>query len=75
MTTGDDCKVVATVSHPNFRDPVVVGVEKGDVIAVCFHPELTQDARIHAHFVEKVLAHAKVPPQREQDARLCELLL
>jgi 5'-phosphate synthase pdxT subunit len=33
-----------------------VAVRQGDVLAVAFHPELTDDARVHAWLVERIRA-------------------
>jgi pyridoxal 5'-phosphate synthase pdxT subunit len=45
---GDDVEVLAEVDgHP-------VAVRQGNVLAVAFHPELTDDPRIHAWLVDRV---------------------
>lgn len=44
----DDVEVLATV------DDAVVGVRRGSVEGYAFHPELTEDGRIHAAFVARV---------------------
>ncbi|ACJ17382.1 pyridoxine biosynthesis amidotransferase [Thermococcus onnurineus NA1] len=33
----------------------VVGVEQGNIIGLAFHPELTDDARLHEYFLRKAL--------------------
>jgi len=33
----------------------VVGVQQGDLVATSFHPELTQDSRLHQYFMRTVL--------------------
>lgn len=35
----------------------IVGVKQGSVLGVAFHPELTEDARLHAYFLRLVTAH------------------
>jgi len=40
------------------RDSVIVAVRSGPIMATAFHPELTDDARWHALFVEMVRQHA-----------------
>jgi pyridoxal 5'-phosphate synthase pdxT subunit len=45
---GPESKVLAT-----YLDAPVL-VEEGKHMVATFHPELTHDARIHKHFVEKV---------------------
>jgi 5'-phosphate synthase pdxT subunit len=34
-------------------------VQKGNLMAGTFHPELTQDATVHRHFLELVAAHPR----------------
>jgi 5'-phosphate synthase pdxT subunit len=50
--TGSDVEVLAEVDgHP-------VAVRQGRVLAVAFHPELTDDPRVHAWLIEQVRAAA-----------------
>jgi 5'-phosphate synthase pdxT subunit len=51
-----EAKVLATVKHPKSDRPLIVAVEQGDRLATTFHPELTDDTRIHAYFLDKVLS-------------------
>jgi 5'-phosphate synthase pdxT subunit len=49
---GEDVEVLAKVEgHP-------VAVRQGNILAVAFHPELTDDERIHAWLLERVRQHA-----------------
>ena len=49
---GEDVEVLAEIEgHP-------VAVRHGNILAVAFHPELTEDERIHAWLVERVRQHA-----------------
>ena len=49
---GEDVEVLAEIEgHP-------VAVRQGNMLAVAFHPELTEDDRIHAWLVERVRQHA-----------------
>jgi pyridoxal 5'-phosphate synthase pdxT subunit len=49
---GDDVEVLAEVEgHP-------VAVRQGNILAVAFHPELTDDERVHAWLVQQVRQHA-----------------
>jgi 5'-phosphate synthase pdxT subunit len=49
---GPEVEVLARVGeHP-------VAVRQGNVIATSFHPELTDDARLHAAFVTRIVADA-----------------
>jgi 5'-phosphate synthase pdxT subunit len=51
--TGDGVEVLAEVDgHP-------VAVRQGNIMAVAFHPELTDDARVHAWLVERVRSAAE----------------
>jgi 5'-phosphate synthase pdxT subunit len=52
---GDGVEVLAEV------DGRPVAVRQGDVLAVAFHPELTDDARLHAWLVERIRAAAAAP--------------
>jgi 5'-phosphate synthase pdxT subunit len=38
-------------------------VEKGNVLAATFHPELTDDSTVHAHFLELAAAHTGKSPR------------
>jgi 5'-phosphate synthase pdxT subunit len=35
-------------------DDVIIMAEQGNVLAVAFHPELTDDLRIHQYFLDKI---------------------
>jgi pyridoxal 5'-phosphate synthase pdxT subunit len=49
---GEDVEVLAEIEgHP-------VAVRQGNILAVAFHPELTEDERIHTWLVEQVRQHA-----------------
>jgi 5'-phosphate synthase pdxT subunit len=49
---GEDVEVLAEIEgHP-------VAVRQGNILAVAFHPELTDDERVHAWLVERVREHA-----------------
>jgi len=48
-----------------------VGVRQGKAVGIAFHPELTQDLRLHRWFLERVAglslpSHAAVPADRER---------
>ena len=43
------------------RDGFPVLVEQGHILAATFHPELSQDRRVHQHFVDLVRSHAEQP--------------
>jgi pyridoxal 5'-phosphate synthase pdxT subunit len=49
---GEEVEVLAEIEgHP-------VAVRQGNILAVAFHPELTEDERVHAWLVEQVRQHA-----------------
>jgi 5'-phosphate synthase pdxT subunit len=49
---GDEVEVLAELEgHP-------IAVRQGDILAVAFHPELTDDGRIHAWLVERIRERA-----------------
>jgi 5'-phosphate synthase pdxT subunit len=50
-STGD-VEVIAT------HEGNAVGVRQGQIVALCFHPELTKDLRIHRHFLKTATAPA-----------------
>jgi len=47
-TTGDEARVIATLNG------AAVAVEQGPHIGLCFHPEMTDDLRVHQHFLRVV---------------------
>ncbi|MBI2445493.1 pyridoxal 5'-phosphate synthase glutaminase subunit PdxT [Candidatus Micrarchaeota archaeon] len=46
--TWGDCHVLARL------DGKIIAAEQGDCLATAFHPELTDDTRIHEYFLQKV---------------------
>jgi pyridoxal 5'-phosphate synthase pdxT subunit len=53
QTIGDGVKTIATVpAKDDSTTAQAVGVMKDRVLATSFHPELTQDTRLHSLFVE-----------------------
>ena len=45
----DDIEVLSRL------DDEIVAIQQGHNIAIAFHPELTNDTRIHEYFIEEVL--------------------
>ncbi len=45
---GNACKILAT-----FNDTIIMA-QQGNLLALCFHPELTKDYRIHTYFIEMI---------------------
>lgn len=54
----DAVEVLARVDLPGGGD-AVVAVRHGSLLATSFHPEVTDDARVHAFFVDMVRAAAR----------------
>ena len=49
---GDGVKVVSTLP-----DGTIVGVRQGNVLGCSFHPELSEDDRVHGYFLRMVEGH------------------
>ncbi len=57
---------VAKLNSPNVRvlatladsDNTIVAVEQNNLIATCFHPELTTDTRWHLYFINFILKNS-----------------
>ena len=49
---GPGVQVIATC------DGRIVGVQQGSLLGVAFHPELTNDTRVHEYFLRRVVAEA-----------------
>lgn len=47
------------------EDQRVVGVQEGAVIGVAFHPELTDDTRLHRYFLQLVAAREPLSTRRQ----------
>lgn len=43
-----NCRVLSTL------DGYIVGAEQDDLMALAFHPELTDDTRVHEYFIDKI---------------------
>ncbi len=43
-----NCRAIATFENR------IVAAQEGNLLAACFHPELTEDTRLHEYFLEKV---------------------
>jgi len=51
--TGREVRVLATL-----RDGRVVAARQGKLLATAFHPELTEDGRVHRYFLEMIAGQA-----------------
>jgi 5'-phosphate synthase pdxT subunit len=52
QNTGENIEILATVPATDDHPEQAVAVKSGRVLATSFHPELTQDTRLHSLFVE-----------------------
>ena len=51
VATGVNVRVLAEVNE------IKVAAESGNILVTAFHPELTQDLRVHQYFLEKISCH------------------
>eukprot|EP01066_Platyproteum_vivax_P021336 Platyproteum_vivax@DN939_c0_g1_i2.p1 len=54
-TLSDDVEVLAHLKHPNLDEPVIAIARQNNKLASIFHPELTDDLRIHSYFYNKLV--------------------
>lgn len=59
-SVGPDVDVLARLD-----DGRIVGVQEGPVIGVAFHPELTDDSRLHRYFLQLVAAPESLSTSRQ----------
>ena len=52
VSVGTNVEVLASIPYQG--EDVVVAVRQGNLLATCFHPELTDDLRIHRFFLSLV---------------------
>lgn len=52
LSVGDGVRVLARVRPAGETEERVVAVRQGNVLATSFHPELTQDSRMHSLFLD-----------------------
>jgi pyridoxal 5'-phosphate synthase pdxT subunit len=52
-SVGPGATVLAEVDSPSGRHPVAV--RQGNLLATSFHPEMTDDSRIHTYFLEEIV--------------------
>ena len=55
-SVGDGTRVLATYKDDSYDCDRIVMVEQGSLLACAFHPELTDDFRIHRYFLDKARA-------------------
>ncbi|CAK0797043.1 unnamed protein product [Prorocentrum cordatum] len=66
LDIGDGARALARVVHPGAPEKeggVVVAAESDQILVTCFHPELTEDSRIHRYFVEGFVLRARCDGQ------------
>ncbi|HEX8488267.1 MAG TPA: pyridoxal 5'-phosphate synthase glutaminase subunit PdxT [Propionibacteriaceae bacterium] len=51
---GPGVEVLGTVQVPDHEEPHVVVVRQGPLLATSFHPEVTDDLRVHRYFLDLV---------------------
>lgn len=54
-TDSKDVKVLATIKHPRSKEDHIVAVEQGNLLALTFHPELTDNTVWHEYFIRKLI--------------------
>ena len=52
----NDVEVLGAVVPPGIAEPKIIAVRHQNVLATSFHPEVTNDLRIHRYFVDLVCA-------------------
>jgi 5'-phosphate synthase pdxT subunit len=53
---GDQVQVLGAVVQPGLDEPKVIAVRQGNLLATAFHPEVTNDLRVHRRFLDLVRA-------------------
>jgi 5'-phosphate synthase pdxT subunit len=51
---GPTVQVIGIVEVPGLNQSKIVAVQQGSLLATSFHPEITDDLRIHQYFVDRV---------------------
>lgn len=51
---GPGTAVIGTVEVPGMDGTKIIAVQQGKLLATSFHPEVTDDLRVHQHFVDLV---------------------
>jgi 5'-phosphate synthase pdxT subunit len=55
-SAGDQVKVLGAVVPPGLDQPKIIAVRQGNLLATAFHPEVTDDLRVHRRFLDLVRA-------------------
>ena len=48
-SVGSKAKILATVHHDG--EDVIVAARQGNILGTCFHPEISNDSRVHEYFL------------------------
>lgn len=54
--TSDHVEVLGVVTPPGRTDPKIIAVRQDRLLATSFHPEVTDDLRIHRYFLDSLVA-------------------
>jgi 5'-phosphate synthase pdxT subunit len=55
-SAGDQVQVLGAVVPPGLDEPKIIAVRQGNLLATAFHPEVTDDLRVHRRFLDLVRA-------------------
>ncbi len=55
---GEDVRVLASVGVADLGDRIVA-VQQGPVMATSFHPEVSDDLRLHRYFLDLINGHGR----------------
>lgn len=53
-SVGPQVQVLAQIQGREDQSPRIVAIRQGSLLATSFHPEVTQDLRVHRYFVEQI---------------------
>jgi 5'-phosphate synthase pdxT subunit len=62
-SAGDDVEILATVTPPGTDDAKIIAVRQGRLLATSFHPEVTDDLRVHRYFLSMVTGDPGFAPR------------
>jgi 5'-phosphate synthase pdxT subunit len=55
-SVSDQVQVLGAVVPPGLEEPKIIAVRQGNLLATAFHPEVTDDLRVHRRFLDLVRA-------------------
>ena len=59
--TGGQVEILGRVVPPGTDEPKIIAVRQGNLLATSFHPEVTDDLRVHQFFLDLVRGAAYAP--------------